>query len=81
MTLKEANELLHKVPWKTQECMQKDCWCSLIVPLEPIPYTDHHGELDEEGVYVIGAGAISKEFAQQIVDEHNQIILLKNPLP
>lgn len=37
MTLKEANELLHKVPWKIQECIQKDCWCSLIVPVEPIP--------------------------------------------
>ena len=72
MTFDEAKNLAKTVRWKTEVCYTgEDCWCRIIVPEEPIEY-DYHD--DKETYEIVSAGSIDKEFAEQIVSEHNTII-------
>ena len=72
MNLREAKDKASKVKWKTDVCFTgEDCWCRIIVPEEPIKYDYHDGE---ETYEIVSAGSINKEFAEQIVREHNMVI-------
>lgn len=72
MTYKEAKEKAKVVRWKVDICHTgEDCWCRIIVPEEPIEY-DYHN--DKETYEIVSAGAIDREFAEQIVSEHNALI-------
>jgi len=66
-TLDEASELALQVKWKTSSCGNDTCWCRIIEPDEPILY----GENNEE-FYIIGSGAVDKEFAEYFVFLHNE---------
>lgn len=73
MNFEQAREYSFLVPWKTMECFSgPECWCRIIVPVEPILYS-HPESPDIEHEYVIvDAGALDKETAEYIVRLHNE---------
>jgi len=67
MTYTEAMEHALKVKWKVSLCSSgKECWCRTIEPEKKI------NNLDDEEVYIIGSGSITKEHAEHIVKIHNE---------
>lgn len=80
MNYEEAKRYSFTVPWKVSECFSgPDCWCRIIVPVEPIPYIDvieHYGKTlvstEVEYYDVIGDGAIDQTIAEYIVKLHNE---------
>jgi hypothetical protein len=74
MNYDQAQEYSFKVYWKTMECFSgPDCWCRVIVPVEPILYT--HPESDTQYEYnIVDAGALDQQTAQYIVDLHNNFL-------
>jgi hypothetical protein len=75
MNFDQAKELSFLVPWKTAECFTgPDCWCRIILPVEPILY-NHPESPDIEHEYVIvDAGALDQETAEYFVDLHNSCL-------
>lgn len=67
----EAQKRSFKVPWKATECFSgPECWCRIIVPVEPIHYG--HPETDTKYEYsIVDAGSIDQETAEYIVNLHN----------
>ena len=76
MTFKEAIEYSLTVPWKIQECFSgPECWCRMIVPVEPIPceYVNIDGSVLKDTLdEIVGAVAIDKITAEHIVNLHNR---------
>lgn len=74
MNFDQAREHCFKVPWKTAECFSgPECWCRIIVPVEPIYYT--HPESDAKYEYaIVDAGALDETTAQYIVNLHNDYL-------
>ena len=73
MNFEQAREYSFLVPWKTMECFSgPECWCRIIVPVDPILY-NHDKSPDIEREYVIvDAGALDQETAEYIVRLHNE---------
>lgn len=73
MNFEQAREYSFLVPWKTMECFTgPECWCRIIVPVEPILYS-HPESPDVEHEYVIvDAGALDEETAEYLVKRHNE---------
>ena len=72
MNFEQAKEYSFLVPWKTTECFSENCWCRIILPVEPILYS-HPESPDIEREYVIvDAGALDQETAEYIVRLHNE---------
>lgn len=83
MNFDQAKELSFLVPWKTIECFSgPECWCRIIVPVEPIYYT-HPESPDIKREYdIVGAGALNQETAKYFVDLHNSCLeRIKNITP
>lgn len=76
MNFKEAIEYSLTVPWKSVECFSgPDCWCKMILPVEPIPcdYVNSDGSVLKDTLdKIVGASAIDKTTAEYIVDLHNR---------
>lgn len=74
MNFDQAREYSFLVPWKTTECFSENCWCRIILPVEPILYS-HPESPDIEREYVIvDAGALDEETAEYMVKLHNNTI-------
>ena len=73
MNYDQAKELSFLVRWKTTECFSgPECWCRIILPVEPILY-NHPESPDIECEYVVvDAGALDQETAEYIVRLHNE---------
>lgn len=73
MNFEQAKEQSFLALWKTMECFSgPDCWCRIIVPVEPIFY-NHPESPDIQHEYVIvDAGALDQETAEYIVRLHNE---------
>lgn len=73
MNYDQAKELSFLVPWKTSECFSgPDCWCRIIVPVEPILYS-HEESPDVKHEYVIvDAGSLDQTTAEYMVKLHNE---------
>ena len=73
MNYDQAKELSFLVLWKTMECFSgPDCWCRIILPVEPILYS-HPESPDIEHEYdIVDAGALDQETAEYIVKLHNE---------
>ena len=73
MNFDQAKEYSFLVPWKTMECFSgPECWCRIILPVEPILY-NHPESPDIEHEYVIvDAGALDQQTAEYIVRLHNE---------
>ena len=74
MNFEQAREYSFLVPWKVDECFSgPECWCRIIVPIEPIYYTNP--ESDNRYEYsVVDAGALDQETAEYMVKLHNNTI-------
>lgn len=72
MNFEQAREYSFLVPWKVAECFSgPECWCRIIVPIEPIYYTNP--ESDNKYEYsVVDAGALDRTTAEYIVKLHNE---------
>lgn len=72
MNFDQARELSFLVRWKTTECFSgPECWCRIIVPIEPIYYTNP--ESDNRYEYsIVDAGALDQKTAEYIVRLHNE---------
>ena len=75
MNFEQAREYSFLVPWKATECFSgSECWCRIIVPIEPIYYTNP--ESDNKYEYsIVDAGALDQETAEYIVKLHNNKII------
>ena len=83
MNFEQARELSFLVKWKIAECFSgPQCWCRIIVPVEPILYS-HPESPDIEHEYdIVDAGALDQETAEYIVDLHNSCLeRIKNITP
>lgn len=73
MNFEQAKELSFLVPWKTIECFSgPDCWCRIIVPVEPILYSHQESPDIEHEYIVVDAGALDQQTAEYIVKLHNE---------
>lgn len=74
MNFEQAREYAFLVPWKATECFSgPECWCRIIVPIEPIYYTNP--ESDNRYEYsIVDAGALDQQTAEYIVKLHNNEI-------
>lgn len=73
MNFEQAREYSFLVPWKTMECFSgPQCWCRIIVPVEPIFYT-HPDTDDKKYEYdIVDAGSLDQTTAEYIVKLHNE---------
>lgn len=70
----EAKRHSLTVPWKLETCnVGEDCWCRIIVPVEPIQYINKIGDTEriDEIDYIIPDGSIDKETAEYFLELHN----------
>lgn len=73
MNFEQAKEYSFLVPWKTMECFSgPDCWCRIIVPVEPILYSHPESPDIKHEFIIVDAGAITEETAEHIVRLHNE---------
>ena len=72
MNFEQAKELSFLVPWKTSECFSgPDCWCRIILPVEPIYYSHPENPENKHEYTIVDAGALDQETAEYIVKIHN----------
>lgn len=72
MTYEEALAYSLTVPWQVTPCSQGEkCWCRIIEPVKRITY----GEGDIEEMYIAASGALPKEYAEYLVNLHNQHLI------
>ena len=79
MNFEQAREYSFLVPWKATECFSgPECWCRMIVPIEPIKYDEYcknvGATIYREYDVIVDAAAIDKETAEYIVRLHNLYI-------
>jgi hypothetical protein len=75
----EAKKHSLTVPWKLETCnVGEDCWCRIIVPVEPIKYINKIGDTEriDEIDYIIPDGSIDKETAEYFLELHNRSVEL-----
>lgn len=75
----EAKRHSLTIPWKLETCnVGEDCWCRIIVPVEPIKYINKIGDTEriDEIDYIIPDGSIDKETAEYFLELHNRFIEL-----
>jgi hypothetical protein len=73
MNFEQAKEYSFLVPWKTMECFSgPDCWCRIIVPVEPILYSHPESPDIKREYIIVDAGALDQETAEYLVKRHNE---------
>jgi hypothetical protein len=72
MNFEQAKELSFLVPWKTIKCSDENCWCRIIVPVEPIVW--YHPDFPEikNEIDIADAGDLDQQTAEYIVKLHNE---------
>ena len=83
MNFEQAKELSFLVKWKATECFSgPDCWCRIIVPVEPIYYSHPENPENKHEYSIVDAGALDQETAEYFVDLHNSCLeRIKNITP
>ena len=72
MNFDQAKEYAFLVRWKTSECFSgPDCWCRIIVPVEPIYYSHPENPENKHEYSIVDAGALDQETAEYIIKLHN----------
>ena len=75
MNFEQAKEYSFLVPWKTMECFSgPDCWCRIILPVEPIVYSHPENPENKHEYNIVDAGALDQQTAEYIVRLHNNKI-------
>ena len=85
MKYSEAKKEMINRPWKTSTCSQgESCWCRIIETVEPIEYQVNKSEEDEIRFDLISEivpmGAIDTEFAEYVVNLHNNFLEKKSEI-
>jgi hypothetical protein len=73
----EAKKHSLTVPWKLETCNAgEDCWCRIIVPIEPIKFINKIGDTEriDDIDYIIPDGSIDKETAEYFLELHHRYI-------
>jgi hypothetical protein len=73
----EAQKHSLTVPWKLETCNAgEDCWCRIIVPIEPIKFINKIGDTEriDDIDYIIPDGSIDKETAEYFLQLHHRYI-------
>lgn len=74
MNFEQAREYSFLVKWKVAECFSgPDCWCRIVVPIEPIYYTNPESDIKYE-YSIIEDGALDQETAEYFVNLHNSCL-------
>lgn len=73
MNFEQAKELSFLVKWKAVECFSgPQCWCRIIVPVEPILYNHPENPDNKHEYSIVDAGSIDQQTAEYIVRLHNE---------
>lgn len=73
MNFEQAKEYSFLVPWKTMECFSgPDCWCRIILPVEPILYSHPENPDNKHEYVIVDAGVLDQETAEYMVRLHNE---------
>lgn len=73
MNFEQAKELSFLVKWKATECFNgPECWCRIIVPVEPIYYSHPENPDNKHEYTIVDAGALDERTAEHIVRLHNE---------
>lgn len=73
MNFEQAREYSFLVKWKTTECFSgPDCWCRIILPVEPILYNHPENPDNKHEYIIVDAGALDQETAEYVVRLHNE---------
>lgn len=73
MTYDEALAYSLTIPWQVTPCNHGEkCWCRIIEPVEEIK------DKDDNDIYIAASGAIPKEYAEYLVNLHNQRLINEN---
>lgn len=74
MTYKEAEKSAYSRPWTTQICPTgHECWCRMIVPCEPIFYSDDLNGMKKSYI-IVGSGEMNEKNAEYFVMLHNSML-------
>lgn len=72
MNFEQARGLSFLVKWKAEKCFSgPDCWCRIIVPVEPIYYSHPENPENKHEYTIVDAGALDQQTAEYIVKIHN----------
>ena len=75
MNYDQAKELSFLVKWKVTECFSgPECWCRIIVPVEPILYSHPENPDNKHEYCIVDAGSLDQEIAEYFVDLHNSCL-------
>jgi hypothetical protein len=73
MNYQQAQDQSFLVPWKATECFSgTDCWCRIIVPVEPIYYTHPESPDIKREFGIVDAGNLDQQTAEYFVQLHNE---------
>lgn len=78
MNYEQAQDQSFLVPWKVAECFSgTNCWCRIIVPVEPIYYTVPYtvpgsSENNKREFGIVDAGSIDQKTAEYFCSLHNE---------
>lgn len=73
MNYQQAQDKSFLVPWKATECFSgPDCWCRIIVPVEPIYYTHPESPDVKREFGIVDAGNLDQQTAEYFVYLHNE---------
>lgn len=75
MNFEQAKELSFTVLWQAVECFSgPECWCRMIVPVEPIFYIHPESPDTKHEYTILDAGSLDQTTAEYIVGLHNRSI-------
>jgi hypothetical protein len=85
MKRSEAIKELYNRPWKISTCSSgESCWCRIVELVEPVEYQVNTKEGDEVRFdtisEVVPMGAIDTEFAEYVVNLHNNFLEKKSEI-
>lgn len=73
MNYEQARKESFLVPWKATECFSgQNCWCRIIVPVEPLYYTHPSSPDIKREFVIVDAGALDQQTAEYFVNLHNE---------
>lgn len=73
MNFEQAKEYAFTMPWKVSQCfVGPECWCKIIVPIEPIYYSYPENPDNKNEYVIVDAGSLDQETAEYIVKLHNE---------
>jgi len=78
INFEQAREQSFLVTWKAVECFSgPDCWCRVILPVEPIYYSHPESPDIKREFSIVDAGNLDQQTAEYFVHLHNERLAKK----